>query len=230
MMAHGDTLGVLYVETGRADANDSPKPFAESEQRLASIVAEHLSMALANLRLRETLRNQAIRDPLTGLFNRRYMEETLDREVHRAIRRDAPLSVIMIDADHFKQFNDVFGHEAGDTILHSLGTLMQTSVRAEDIACRYGGEEFTIILPEAGVEVALERAEMLRIDARRIIAEHRGRPLGTITLSLGIAVLPDQDRTGDMLLRVADAALYRAKAEGRDRVVMAGATTELDIH
>ena len=118
---------------------------------MVKTLAEHLALAVANLKLRETLRTQSIRDPLTGLFNRRYMEESLERELRRTIRKKLPLALLMVDVDHFKHFNDTFGHEAGDEILRELARLFQSRLRAEDIACRYGGEEFVLILPDASL-------------------------------------------------------------------------------
>ena len=224
MVAQGDTLGVFYLEGLSAGPELVVGPADETKDSgrlLAVAVAEHLSLAVANLKLRETLRSQAIRDPLTGLFNRRYMEETLEREVPRALRKGTPLTVVMLDIDHFKNFNDVFGHDAGDALLHALGTFITSHVRAEDVACRYGGEEFTLILPEIGAEAACARLEGLREGVRLLKVEHRGLPLGPVTISMGVASLPEHGRTGETLLRSADTALYRAKKEGRDRIVLA---------
>ncbi|MBI5711818.1 MAG: diguanylate cyclase [Chloroflexi bacterium] len=213
MMAHGDALGVLHLRGSveAAIADDAP---------LATSVAERIALALANLRLRETLRVQSIRDSLTGLFNRRYMEETFERELQRAARKGTPLGVIMLDIDHFKRFNDTFGHEAGDALLRELGQLLHLRFRGADIACRYGGEEFTLILPEASVQATLQRGEELREAVGGIRLEHLGQSLGVVTLSLGVAAFPDHGSNKESLLRIADAALYRAKKEGRNRVVI----------
>ena len=194
-------------------------------------VAEHLSLALANLKLQERLRSQSIRDPLTSLFNRRYMEESLDREMRRAVRGSHPLSIIMLDLDHFKQFNDLFGHEAGDVVLREVGAVLQRSIRGEDIACRYGGEEFTLILPQVSLLDAAQRAELVRESIKRLNIEHRRTPLGPVTVSLGVAVFPDHGPNGEAVLRAADAALYQAKARGRDRVAMnpAGPGSMVDL-
>jgi diguanylate cyclase (GGDEF)-like protein len=192
---------------------------------LALSVAEDMALALANLRLRETLRSQAIRDPLTGLFNRRYMEETLERELNRVKRQGAPLGVIMMDLDHFKQYNDTYGHSAGDDLLSALGSLIKSQIREEDIACRYGGEEFLLILPGTSMEVTLERAEILRQAVQEMHLRYRS--LKPITLSLGVAVYPDHGDTGLEIIQAADAALYRAKQAGRDRVMAAEDAGEL---
>lgn len=180
-----------------------------------------LRVAERTLRLQDALREQAIRDPLTDLFNRRYMEESLDREVHRAVRRGIELSIVMVDLDHFKGFNDTFGHDAGDAVLCAVGQFLRSHTRAEDIACRYGGEEFTLILPEAPLDAAQRRAEQLRDEVAHLKVPHRGEDLGPVTLSMGVAAFPRHGPTGDAVLRAADAALYQAKREGRNRVVIA---------
>ncbi|MCL5999456.1 MAG: diguanylate cyclase, partial [Chloroflexi bacterium] len=176
MMAQGEAQGVLHLE-----ADEVPMPLTEARQRLAQAVAEQLSLALANLKLRETLRHQSIRDPLTGLFNRRYLEETFERELQRAARNQSTLGVIMLDIDHFKRFNDTLGHEAGDALLHELGNFLATRIRGADIACRYGGEEFALILPDSPLEMSQRRAEELREGVAALRVAFQGRPLGSIT-------------------------------------------------
>jgi diguanylate cyclase (GGDEF)-like protein/PAS domain S-box-containing protein len=218
LMAQGETLGVLHLESGPRPGGQAASVAVPKEQ-LAVTVAEDMALALANLRLRETLRGQAIRDPLTGLFNRRYMEETLDRELKRSTRTHSPVAVIMMDLDHFKDYNDTFGHNSGDELLSALGNLVKSEIRGEDIACRYGGEEFLLIIPGTSMEVALERAEILRLAVREMHVPHNG--LKPITLSLGVAVYPVHGSTGLDLILAADAALYRAKRAGRDRVIAA---------
>jgi diguanylate cyclase (GGDEF)-like protein len=174
--------------------------------------------------LRETLRQQSVRDPLTGLYNRRFLEETLDRELARLERKNLPLALIMIDVDNFKHFNDTFGHEAGDAVLRDLGGILQRHVRGGDIACRYGGEEFTIVLPEATLDIGRQRAEMLREAVRELRLVHDGKSLGAVTLSLGVACFPEHARRREHLLQIADAALYEAKNNGRNRVVVSNVT------
>lgn len=226
MVAQGDAFGVLYLQSNLS-AVDAGGPGGEepeqSKRTLAMTMAEHLALALSNLRLRETLRLQSIRDPLTGLFNRRYMEESLEREIRRASRNGGSLGVIMLDVDHFKQFNDTFGHGAGDTLLRELSTLFKSRIRGGDIACRYGGEEFALILPDASLNDTRLRAEHLREEAAHLDVQYRGQVLRNVTLSLGVAAFPEHESHSDALLQAADAALYRAKAEGRDRVVIAEA-------
>ncbi len=215
MMAQGEALGVLYLSSLEKGSLTTAK------QQLAATVAEHIALALANLKLRETLQNQSVRDSLTGLFNRRYMEESLDREMRRCDRKQQPLSIIMLDVDHFKHFNDSFGHNAGDAVLRALGQFLQKYVRGSDIACRYGGEEFTLILPEACLSVTQQRAEQIREAARHLNIEFSGQQIGSLTLSLGVACYPNHGLEGEAILKAADAALYRAKQEGRDRVIIA---------
>jgi diguanylate cyclase (GGDEF)-like protein len=220
LTAQGESLGILYLGARGGAAGG----LGEDKQQLAQTVAEQLGLAVANLKLRETLRNQSIRDPLTGLFNRRYMEETLDRELRRAERNQRPLCVAMLDLDHFKGLNDGFGHEAGDLLLAELGRLLRTSLRGGDVVCRYGGEEFVLILPEAGAEDGFRRVEQLREASRQLCVTHRSRAIGAPTFSGGIAVYPTDGDTVEDLLRAADAALYVAKHGGRDRLVMAERT------
>ncbi|KAB8316775.1 diguanylate cyclase [Tolypothrix campylonemoides VB511288] len=215
MMAQGEALGVLYLSTQELGR------LTPIKQQLAKTVAEQIALALANLKLRQTLERQSIRDPLTGLFNRRYMEDSLARELIRCERARNPLSIIMIDIDHFKRFNDTFGHEAGDTVLRELGHFLQKYIRGSDIACRYGGEELTLILPEASIDIVRHRAEQIREATKHLNVQYQGQPLGAITLSLGVACFPEHGSTGEAVIRAADAALYRAKKSGRDRVVCA---------
>lgn len=221
-MAQEGAFGLLHLQAlckGGCSVIDQIKD-------LAVTVGDNISLALANLKLRETLRQQVIHDPLTGLFNRRYLSETLEREVHRVKRKGATLGVIMMDLDHFKRFNDTYGHEAGDLLLQTLGKFLETQVRQEDIACRYGGEEFVLIMPEASLDVTQKRAEEIRQGVSQLKVSHRGRMLEMITVSLGVAIFPDHGATGEDVLRTADDAMYQAKREGRNRVVVAGGGVE----
>jgi len=167
------------------------------------------------------LRELSIRDPLTGLFNRRYLEEVLALEMFRAARKTYPIGIIMADIDHFKRFNDIHGHVAGDAVLVQVGNFLQTHVRSSDATCRYGGEEFILILPEASQEITQMRAELMREGVKRLHVQFEGQALEAVTLSLGVAIFPTHGSTNDTLLKAADAALYRAKRDGRDRVVVA---------
>lgn len=217
LSAQGELLGILNLACSAAEAPSA------AWQALASRLADRLGLALGNLKLRESLKNMSIRDALTGLFNRRYLTETLEREFARAQRAGAPVAVIMIDVDHFKRFNDTFGHDAGDSVLRELGAFLRQSVRAEDIACRYGGEEFCLVLPQMHRDSARQRAEAIRTGAARIAITSDGRALGPVTLSLGVALFPEDGGDAASLLRASDEALYEAKRTGRDRVVVSSA-------
>jgi diguanylate cyclase (GGDEF)-like protein len=220
LVAQGEALGVLYLSSRVIGAVGADSATA-AKQRLAEAVAAQLALGLANVRLREILRNQSIRDPLTGLFNRRYMEETLERELRRARRGNRSMGVLMLDLDRFKQLNDTAGHEAGDAFLRELGELLQRSLRREDIPCRHGGEEFVVVLPDASLEDARRRAEQLREGIKLLRTPYKGGIVGPLSASIGVAAYPEHGSTGEALIRTADAALYRAKREGRDRVMVA---------
>ena len=213
LVAQGTQLGVIYVSATTAEFL--------SRLDMVQAAAEQLSMTLHNLSLQERLRIQSIRDPLTGLFNRRYLEESLARELASCERRQSPLSLMMLDLDHFKAFNDLHGHAGGDALLAAFGQLLKAHARAEDIACRYGGEEFTLILPETGPEAALECAARLGEKVRQLHVHHLGKELPAVTVSIGISVYRRGADDAEHLLRRADEALYRAKREGRDRALCA---------
>lgn len=213
LTAHGEVMGVVQLAGRRGDV--------EPSKALAAVAADQIALALSNLRLREALSLQAIKDPLTGLFNRRYMAISLDRELHRARRRKAPLSLAMMDLDHFDLFNSNFGHEAGDAALREIGGFLLRSVRKEDIACRYGGEEFLVILPDTPPEKGVERAASLCSGIRRMQMTHKGQALEPLTISVGVASFPECGSTPEELLVSADEALFASKKHGRDRVTAA---------
>jgi diguanylate cyclase (GGDEF)-like protein len=214
LAAQGDTLGFVYLTFPTKEIAD----LANSRMPLVQEMVELASMAIAGLNLRSKLESQSIRDGLTNLFNRHFMEIALERELHRATRRQVSLAVMMLDIDHFKMFNDTYGHEAGDVVLRAVGQSFQQSVRSEDIVCRYGGEEFVIILPEISEELALERANTIRRNVNVLRMKFKGEPLRPITVSVGLAMFPDPARDTADLLRKADHALYDAKHAGRDRI------------
>ncbi|MGB6484697.1 MAG: diguanylate cyclase [Candidatus Acidiferrales bacterium] len=223
LVASGETLGVLTVQGGPYELSqpaDVQQRLLAARQQLVETLAGHIALALANLRLRESLRAQSIRDPVSGLFNRRYLDETLPREIHRASRDGRNLGIIICDLDHFKSFNDTYGHAAGDTLLHSFGDLVSRVVRAGDIACRYGGDEFVLILLDTSRETAERRADLLLREFRRIVIQYGDMFLNPGALSLGVSAFPAHGAAAAALLRVADEALYRAKAEGGNRVAM----------
>jgi diguanylate cyclase (GGDEF)-like protein/PAS domain S-box-containing protein len=222
MIGQSEPIGVFHVlSAARAEPGSGSAAVPDWIQPLASTVSGQVSMAAANLKLRDTLRNLSIRDPLTGLFNRRYMEETLAREVSRSKRTSSPLAVLQLDIDYFKQFNDAYGHEAGGAVMKAVADILMRMFRDSDVACRYGGEEFTLILPDCPLDTAEARAEELRARLSRLDISYEGSDLAAPTMSCGIAVYPEHGAAPGTLLRVADAALYAAKAAGRDRVVRA---------
>ncbi len=188
-------------------------------QELAVRVSRRIAIAFANLKLAANLRDQSLRDPLTNLFNRRYMVETLERELHR-VRRDgrSSVSLILIDLDNFKQINDEFGHGAGDVVLVEFGKLLEQLSRKSDVACRMGGEEFMLILPDCSLQIGRERAEDIRQTFSELVCTHNDKSLGNVTLSAGVAAFPDCATDAEGLLQAADAAMYRAKAKGKDCV------------
>jgi diguanylate cyclase (GGDEF)-like protein/PAS domain S-box-containing protein len=223
MVGHGDTLGVLHLEfAGDAIETDPGSENPEAiAQRLGTTVAGQIALSLASLRLRDTLRDQSVRDPLTGLFNRRFLEESLEREMQRAVRKNHPVSILFADLDNFKRFNDTFGHDAGDYVLKIVADLFRKSVRADDVVCRYGGEEFGFILPESSSENAVIRANELREATKKMEMGYQNSSLGTLTLSIGVATFPEHGETVEELLKTADKCLYTAKSAGRDQVSLA---------
>ncbi len=188
---------------------------AVSESRGAELAKRNREAAL----LREKLHEQAMRDRLTGLYNRHYVQEWFGLELLRAQRHGRPVAAIMLDIDHFKRFNDSFGHEAGDLVLRELAGVLRRLARQSDVASRYGGEEFLVLLPECPFDAALRRAERMREDVAKLELRYDDRPLGPVTVSLGVAVFPDHASESEELLRHADEALYLAKQTGRNRVV-----------
>ena len=216
ILAQGEALGILHIQATEKDPH-----IAEGEMSFHTTFAAQVGLSVANIRLREALQTQSTKDPLTGLYNRRYLQEALEREIRRAIRAEQGLGILMVDLDHFKRFNDTYGHEAGDAVLREAASFLVRSVRAEDFVCRYGGEEFVVVLPTADLHAAEMRAQRIREKIRELAVTHNGHSLGMITASIGVAALPGHGINGKDLLEVADAALYRAKREGRDRVAVA---------
>jgi len=220
LIVQGQPLGIVHL---RAPAAANSLPFADALLQVVRVVADSLALTWANLTLRDTLRQQAIRDPLTGLFNRRFMEESLARELQRAQRLHQSVGMIMLDVDHFKQVNDHFGHEAGDSVLRAIGRLLHDSSRGSDIPCRFGGEEFLLIMPDAPVEICHQRADQIRRAFADMQFEVSGGQAVRATLSLGVAAYPQHGDVLEAVVRAADGALYQAKESGRDRTVIAPA-------
>lgn len=213
MAARGEILGLLQVH---ADGPDAEARLAEVTQ-LATALADAMSLALANLALRDRLRSQALRDPLTGLYNRRYMEDTLERVVRLAERERQEVAVMMIDLDHFKRLNDQYGHAKGDSVLRDAAAAITAQLRDSDVACRYGGEELMVVMPNCGLEDAAAKAEGIRASIAALT-----EPGGAqVSASIGVAAIPSTSAAMKDLLGASDAALYEAKGAGRNRVVCA---------
>jgi diguanylate cyclase (GGDEF)-like protein len=214
LSALGETLGVAFLSLPDQAVSEA----AEGRLALIQEMVELAAMAIAGLNLRSKLENQSIRDGLTNLFNRHFLEIALERELLRAGRNGSTLALMMIDVDHFKAFNDQCGHEAGDLVLRELAGCLQAAVRSEDIVCRYGGEEFVVLLPEISREMALEAAERLRERVATLRLEFRGAPLRQTSISVGLATYPEPASNAIDLLRMADRAMYQAKHAGRNQV------------
>jgi diguanylate cyclase (GGDEF)-like protein len=215
VFVQGQTLGVITISTGQMGPEAAGRFLSDMEAAIASI-----GLALFNVRLRQSLRELSIRDPLTGLHNRRFAEEILEKEFARARRSGVAFSVLMMDVDHFKRFNDSHGHEAGDRVLKEVGQLIASEFREGDVGCRFGGEEFLVLLHETDAAEAFERAEHFRKALKAAPVVHAGEMLGPVTISIGVAEAPRDGSSPQAVVAAADAALYRAKAAGRDRVVV----------
>ncbi len=216
ILAQGETLGIVHLQ-----ATDEFPQLNATEISFKTTFAGQVGLSIANIRLREALRTQSMRDALTGLYNRRYLEEMLAREVRRASRATQSLGIVMIDLDHFKRFNDTYGHEAGDTVLREIAASLTKGVRAEDFVCRFGGEEFVVILPTADMTASRARAERLRTKIKELTILHQGKSMGMVTISVGVAAFPQHGTSPKELMAAADAALYQAKRGGRDQVAVA---------
>lgn len=222
MLARGKTLGLIYFNRGAADAaGDEAEEESAYTSHIVSTMAKLTALALGNIMHHQALQNYAIYDSLTGLFNRRYMEETLKREISRVARNKEPLGLIMVDIDHFKHFNDSYGHAAGDMLLRSIGDFFKDRIRREDIACRYGGEEFVLILPGSSLDNTCRRAEQLHEEIKRVRVRHRGAFMSSVEVSMGVVVFSEHGTSAELLLESADKALYKAKSQGRNRIVVA---------
>lgn len=215
IIAQGETFGLFYLETQTESA------LGETKQQLAQTLCEQLGLAIANLNLRETLHRQSIRDPLTGLFNRRYLQENFEQAIARSQRTQEPIGVILLDIDHFKSFNDTYGHEFGDQVLQRISDVLTRHCRTSDVPCRYGGEEMMLLLPGCSLDITGDRAEALRVAITQEALYYQGQAISAISASFGVAAFPHQGTTASAVIQSADAALYRAKAAGRNCVMTA---------
>ena len=214
LTAHGNTIGIMHLYFGQGHIKIDP-----ITEQLAFSVSEHLGLALANLSLQEKLRSQALSDPLTGLFNRRFFEQKLEEHSMNSATSEQPLSLLMLDLDHFKRFNDNFGHDAGDFVLKEISALLKQSVSEDEIACRLGGEELAVLLPHYSMQQATEFAQGLCDAVRSMHLEHKGLSLGQLGVSIGVATYPKPASDTESLVKMADSALYMAKDMGRSRVI-----------
>ncbi len=209
-----ELFGVIHFLGKRPTVRD------KNVRNIVMQLSEQISLGLTNLRVKNQLRHQAIRDPLTNLYNRRFMLEGFEQALHRAERHNYPLAVLMIDLDNFKNFNDTYGHKIGDLVLTEVAELYRTNLRLEDIACRFGGEEFCIICPDTGLKDAYALAEKLRVGVSELVLTDDQLRLSNVTISTGIAVYPNHASTSQQLLIEADKALYSAKKRGRNTTVV----------
>jgi diguanylate cyclase (GGDEF)-like protein/PAS domain S-box-containing protein len=221
IMERGDVIGLLHIRDGESMSAEARKRLLIELKETSAPIFAYLSLSISNLRLTESLKNQAIKDPLTGLFNRRFLMETFTKEITRASRKKTNISIVMIDIDHFKKFNDEWGHAAGDELLTRLGKFFMENIRGSDIACRYGGEEFVILMPEMNSSAAFNRIDSMRQEVKKLQVYYDDQLLPHIALSMGISEYPTNGDDVDELLRLADEALYKAKQGGRDRVIIA---------
>lgn len=228
IIAHGETIGMLHLSPDEATVGN---PATDWQQRwdLAMLCGEQISLALANVRLRQELMDQSVRDQLTSLSNRRWFLDAAHREILRSSRTGAPLSMISLDVDHFKRFNDNHGHDAGDTVLREMGKMMAEFFRNGQYPCRIGGEEFVVLCPGMAKAAALAMAEEFRATVSGLTLVYSGAPLPSITISGGVASYPEDGAGVIEMLKVADEALYRAKESGRDCVFGADRYTEIAV-
>jgi diguanylate cyclase (GGDEF)-like protein len=215
-----EIIGLLVVENRNGQMPD---------EEILESTSDHMKTMLRNKLLQQELTEQSTRDALTGLLNRRFMEETLRATVARAKRTGEPLAVVMLDIDHFKRLNDTFGHQAGDEALRIVSRLIQKSIRTEDVACRYGGEEFALIMPGATLAIATARAESLRRAVSQLDLNHIALGIKGITISAGVSTYSSQTLNETTLIAAADEALYIAKDSGRNRVVQHGRASTFPV-
>lgn len=215
LRAQNDIFGLLYIEFERSAYEKQLKNY----KLIVGAFAEVTALALANVRLRENLRFQSLRDPLTSLYNRRYLEDYLTKQIAQSERTHDPISILMLDLDHFKRINDIHGHDAGDMVLQEVSKLLLTSIRTGDIAARFGGEEFIVVMYNTDLEVAYKRAEIIRADISSLLIKYGADILGKITISIGVSSYPQDGLDVKSLIEAADKALYVSKNTGRNKVV-----------
>jgi len=214
LVSQGETLGVMHFRR-----NNLEDEYDENDRKIATSIAEQVALSIANLQLRDNLRNQAIKDSLTGLFNRRYFAETAEKELARANKTQSMMAILMIDLDFFKKLNDNFGHDVGDKVLSEFGSLLNSLTHKEHIACRMGGEEFVVLLSDTNIDAVRTFSETLLQQLRNLKVTSNGTSVGTVTASVGVSIYPECANEISELVKLADQALYQAKSQGRDRTV-----------
>ncbi len=214
LTAHGNTVGMFHLYFGH-----QTESINEETKQLAFTIAEHLGLALANLSLQEKLRSQALSDPLTGLFNRRYFEEAIETEWNKSSQLNQPLSLLMLDLDHFKRFNDNFGHDAGDYVLKEVSNLLKRVIGENHVACRLGGEELAVLSPDCDNKESMELANLIVKSIRELHLDMKGLSLGQLGVSIGVTTYPDLNASTLDLVKAADTALYQAKDNGRSQAI-----------
>lgn len=222
LLAQNEVIGLLYISfinTENLSEDEIKNIFSKHEALLKNLTVQ-LALAIANIQLRETLKTRSVRDPLTGLYNRAYLNEFLERDLERAHRNNMKIAVVMMDIDHFKRINDQYGHEAGDLVLKEIGKLLQANIRGSDISCRYGGEEFLIILYDSDIDGVISRIEQIRILISQMKSNQNGLPLEKITASFGLAISPEHGDHSEVLIAAADQALYQSKKNGRNQLTI----------
>ncbi|WP_235008505.1 sensor domain-containing diguanylate cyclase [Candidatus Halocynthiibacter alkanivorans] len=217
ILAHGEAVGLMHLKAGRMITDDE----FQQTRKLAQMCAEQISMAIANVQMRDQLQDQSVRDSLTGLFNRRHLTDSMRKLILRAQKDARPLSVVAVDVDHFKKFNDNHGHDAGDMVLRAVGAALEAACDGDEVACRSGGEEFMLLLPDLSPDEAFERAEALRLAVENITVRYGDKTLPRITISAGLSSYPQHGTMPQDLMRSADDALYAAKGKGRNQVAWA---------
>jgi diguanylate cyclase (GGDEF)-like protein/PAS domain S-box-containing protein len=225
IIAHGETIGLMHIVFDGFEEGGVMRHMRDAVLRnrwdISLICAEQISLAVANVRLRQELHERSIRDPLTGLWNRRWLMDRAGREASATLREGSALSLIILDVDHFKKFNDQYGHDAGDVVLREVGAVLSAHAGEQVLPCRLGGEEFVLLCPNTNADQARQQAERIREGLANLRAMHQGTALPQITASFGVASLPGHAQRVDQLLAAADRALYQAKAQGRNQTVVA---------
>lgn len=211
----------IYAPANLDESTEDMRVRVDRNKDVLVAIADRLGIAVSNLQLREKLKQESIRDPLTRLYNRRFLDETLEIEIKRSQRNNSTIAIILLDADHFKSFNDTYGHDAGDIVLQEIAQVLKSSARKEDLPCRYGGEEFALALVGMSAEKAVQKAEEIRQKIEELDIHYNGKPLPKITISCGVAAIPEHGGTQSACIKEADKALYRAKENGRNRVELA---------